>query len=297
MTTAAGGITVILNRSSGLKDEADESPKIAQLFRSHGLDTRVLLVQAGVNAADLARAASRDDRTIVAAGGDGTVSMIASALVDTDAVLGILPLGTFNHFAKDLKIPTDLDGAASIIVAGKTAAIDVGEVNGRIFVNNSSLGLYPEIVFEREQQRRTGRSKWVAYLSAAVSVLRRFPTLRVRLNTGGQELIRRTPFVFVGNNKYEVEGIHLGTRAHLDGGCLYFYLAQPASRFDLLWLLTMTLLGRLRQVKEFEVIDLKEAWIETRRKRLRVAFDGELAKMETPLHYRIRPGALRVIVP
>ena len=149
---------------------------------------------------------------IVAGGGDGTVSTVAAALVDTDICLGVLPLGTLNHFAKDLGLPLDLEAAVRCIATGVTSRVDVGEVNGRVFVNNSSLGLYPDIVRDREQQqKRFGRGKWHALLRASIAALRRYPFLQVSLAVEGRERAYRTPFVFIGNNAYRMEGLTMAS--------------------------------------------------------------------------------------
>ncbi|HVG33349.1 MAG TPA: diacylglycerol kinase family protein, partial [Pyrinomonadaceae bacterium] len=136
--------------------------RLAELFSERGSDARITLAKSGNEIVELARRAARDDcHTVIAGGGDGTINAVASAVVGTDKRLGVLPLGTLNHFAKDLKIPLDLEGAVSNIFDAHVARVDVGEVNGRIFLNNSSLGLYPSIVRQREkQQERLGRGKW-----------------------------------------------------------------------------------------------------------------------------------------
>ncbi|HVG32731.1 MAG TPA: hypothetical protein VM911_06610, partial [Pyrinomonadaceae bacterium] len=178
------------------------------------------------------------------------------------------------------------------------ARVDVGEVNGRIFLNNSSLGLYPSIVRQREkQQERLGRGKWPAFIWATLSVLRRYPFLTVRLNTDEKQMIRRTPFVFVGNNEYEMESFNVGARSCLDAGHLSLYTAQRTGRLGLLRFAIRALFGGLRDEKDFDALCTKEVWIETRRSRLRVATDGEVTVMNTPLHYRVLPGALKVLVP
>jgi diacylglycerol kinase family enzyme len=234
----------------------------------------------------------------VAGGGDGTINAVASEIVGTDRLLGVLPLGTLNHFAKDLKIPLDLEGAASNILDGQAAQVDVGEVNGRIFLNNSSLGLYPSIVRHREkQQERLGRGKWPAFIWATLTVLRRYPFLSVRLSTDKEEMLRRTPFIFVGNNEYEMESFNVGARSCLDAGQLSLYTAQRTGRLGLLRFAIRALFGGLRDENDFDAVCTKEVFVETRRSRLRVATDGEVTVMNTPLHYRVRPGALRVLVP
>jgi diacylglycerol kinase family enzyme len=236
-------------------------------------------------------------RLIVAGGGDGTISSVASALVHTEAALGILPLGTFNHFARDLGIPLDVEAAVRVITAGKVAQVDVGEVNGRTFINNSSVGLYPRIVLGRQHEQRGGHTKWAAFFLATWRVLRRFPHLQIKLATGGTEIVQSTAFAFIGNNQYEIEGPKIGTRRTLNAGELFCYVAHATTRWQLLRLVLDALSGRLRRSQALDVLHGKEAWIAARRRRLRVALDGEVAMLPTPLHFRIRPGALRVIVP
>ncbi len=259
-----------------------------------------MLAQSGDDLARLAKeaAAAEACETIVAGGGDGSINAVTSALIGTNKRLGVLPLGTLNHFAKDLNIPLDMEAAAQTIIDGHEKRVDVGEVNGRIFLNNSSLGLYPMIVREREeQQERLGRGKWPAFLRAASSVLRRYPFLSVRLEADGEKFLRRTPFVFIGNNEYNMNGLQVGGRSTLTDGQLCLYTAHEVSRFGLLRLAVRAMFGRLRQTREFDAVCAKEIWIETRRKRLHVATDGEVNIMDAPLHYRARPLALRVIVP
>jgi YegS/Rv2252/BmrU family lipid kinase len=290
---------VILNATSGADDKESARERLAELFAERGSDARITLARSGAEIVELARRAARDDcETVIAGGGDGTINAVASALVGTDKRLGVLPLGTLNHFAKDLKIPLDLEGAVSNIFDGRVARVDVGEVNGRIFLNNSSLGLYPSIVRQREkQQERLGRGKWPAFIWATLSVLRRYPFLTVRLNTDEKEMLRRTPFVFVGNNEYEMESFNVGARSCLDAGHLSLYTAHRTGRLGLLRFAIRALFGGLREEKDFDALCTKEIWIETRRSRLRVATDGEVTVMNTPLHYRVLPGALNVLVP
>ena len=183
------------------------------------------------------------------------------------------------------------------IIAGHAVMIDVGEVNERIFVNNSSLGLYPHIVHHRETVQRLGHGKWPAFVWAAWAVLRRYPFLDVRLISGGKELKTRTPFVFIGNNRYEMESFNVGRRARLDAGELSLYVTHRTDRLGLLRLALRALFKRLRRSEDFMATTLSEVWIETRHRRMRVAMDGEVAVLETPLHYRVRAGALRVLVP
>jgi diacylglycerol kinase family enzyme len=292
-------LAIIINATSGANDKESARARLAEIYAERGLDARITLARSGAEIVEVARRAAREDgEVVVAGGGDGTINAVASALIGTTKRLGVLPLGTLNHFAKDLKIPLDLEDAAATILDGQEARVDVGEVNGRIFLNNSSLGLYPSIVHQREkQQERLGRGKWPAFIWATLSVLRRYPFLNVRLSTDKKELVRRTPFVFVGNNEYEMESFNVGARSCLDGRQLSLYTSQRTGRLGLLRFAIRALFGGLRDERDFDAMCTKEVWIETRRKRLRVATDGEVTVMNTPLHYRVLPGALNVIVP
>jgi diacylglycerol kinase family enzyme len=294
-------VEVILNAAAGSGDCEAARERLSEIFGETGLDARVRLARTGEELSALAARAAADPRcrVVVAGGGDGTLNAVAAHLVGTDKALGVLPLGTLNHFAKDLRLPLDLDEAARVVAASRaTALVDVGEVNGRVFLNNSGLGLYPHIVRERERQReRLGRGKWAAFLRATLTVLRRYPFMGVRVNAEGRELRRRTPLLFVGNNEYELDAFQIGSRARLDGGVLCLHLTRGVGRLGLLRLALRALAGRLREDKDFDSLTCAEAWIDTRHARASVALDGEVTIMQTPLCYRVRPRALRVVVP
>ncbi len=292
---------VILNRTAGGADVKPEESdaKIRELFQTHGAEARIVNPDREKDLAALAReAAEGTEDTVVAGGGDGTISAVASALADSGKTLGVLPLGTLNHFAKDLQIPLDLPGAIETIMRGQTTAVDVGQVNDRVFINNSSLGLYPRIVANREaQEERLARSKWWALFWAASRAFRRFPFLHLKITVEDKQLARRTAFLFVGNNEYEMAGFNLGGRACLNAGKLGLYLTHRTGRLGLIRLASRALVRRLEQAADFEVYCVQEALIEARQPSLLVATDGEISRMDTPLRYRIRPAALRVRIP
>ena len=293
-------LKIIVSAKAG--SVAGDHDKVRELltrtFNESGVDIDLSFARSGAELTDLARTATQGPyKAIVAGGGDGTVSSVAASIVDSDKPLGVLPLGTLNHFARDLKIPSDVEEAAQTIIAGHTTAIDVAEVNDRIFLNNSSLGLYPIIVRERVKHQRLGFRKWPAFVWATIQALRRYPFLDVRLRVNGELIDRRTPFVFVGNNEYAIDTLNIGLRDRLDRGLLSIYITHRTTRLKLINLAVRALMGRLRDDKDFLALHANEVKIETRRKRLRVAFDGEIELMETPLHYKVRERALRVIVP
>jgi len=289
---------VLVNSKAGVERKDDIQGRVARAFAHHGLDTEIVVFHDGTELArEARRAVDEQCGVLVAGGGDGTIGCVASVVAGTQTTLGVLPLGTLNHFAKDLGIPLKLDDAVGVIAAGRVRIVDVGEVNGRIFINNSSIGLYPTIVVEREQQQQLGKRKWSAFARALFTVLGRYPLIRVSINADGIPKVRKTPLVFVGNNSYEIHGLKLGTRRRLDAGRLSVYLTRDVGRWTLFGFALRALVGRLREHKDFEEVETSEVSIRTVQRRMRVAADGEVTYLDTPLEYRIRPHALKVLAP
>jgi YegS/Rv2252/BmrU family lipid kinase len=288
-------ITVVLNAAAAVRHQHIERD-LGDLFRAVGC-AATIIVAAGQNLTDVAREAASRASTVVAAGGDGTVSGVAAGIIGCRSALGIVPLGTLNHFAKDLHIPLNVHQAVETIAAGHLQRVDVGEVNDRIFVNNCSIGVYPDIVRERDELRN-GHGKWLAMAIATFRVLRRYDGVTVRVDVCGRQQQWRTPFVFVGNNEYVIDGARLGTRATIEQGTLFVYVAPRARARDLPLLVAKALIGRARQSGAFEIVAARELTIDARRmKVIEVAVDGEIVKMTTPLVYRTRPESLQVVVP
>jgi diacylglycerol kinase family enzyme len=292
-------LTVILNRAAGSGKDETLRDRLVALFETHGITSDVHVIEGGKGIAEIVTRATRDGSfAVVAGGGDGTVGAVASFLIDSECPLAVLPLGTLNHFAKDLGIPLDLATATLTVATGDVRRVDVGEVNGRIFVNNSSLGLYPNMVRGRERAQRLGRSKWAALFWATVAALRRYPLLVVRLTSSdGLPFTRRTPVVFIGNNEYQMKGFEIGSRPFLDRGTLAVYVAHHDGPVALIRMAVEAVFGRLRRGVDFDFLHTKSLQIEAKRKMVHVATDGEIAMLPLPLHYRTRPRALRVIVP
>jgi diacylglycerol kinase family enzyme len=246
----------------------------------------------------LDRALAGRPRCVVAAGGDGTVNAVAARAIAHDLPLGVLALGTLNHFARDLDIPDDLDAAVRVIAAGIERRVDVATTNDRLFLNNASIGLYATMVVEREhQQRRLGRGKWSALLRATVAALRDPQAFEVVVEVDGRELRRRTPFLFVGNNDYDVQGADAGRRARLDDGVLSLYVLHPRTAAGLLWLALRTLLRGISGARDLDAFSAPQVEVHARGARLRVARDGEVDEMQSPVRFAVRPRALRVYAP
>ena len=292
--------SVLLNAAAGLRPRQVQAEvvRVRELFATLEVEANVRLV-AGPDLLAAARAAAASDTDVVVmAGGDGTVSAGAGGLAGTGKPMGVLPLGTLNHFARDLGIPTLLEDAVRTVAEGIVREVDVGEANDRVFVNNSSLGLYPAAVALRDAwMAQQSMWKWVAMGRAALDTLRRFPVVRLTLRLPEGSLNVTTPMVFIGNNRYETKLFSLGQRPALDEGDLWVYLARDAGRFRFLRLALRALIGRLDDSRDFQGLCVKEMRVEDRRRVLKVAFDGEVGHVAPPLRYQIRPRALRVIVP
>jgi diacylglycerol kinase family enzyme len=294
-------VRVIVNRHGGTLKAGgeDQEDQIEAAFEKAGVEADVRMTEPD----DIFDALSEGARApgldaLVAGGGDGTLSCAAGHLADSRRPLGILPLGTLNHLARDAGIPAGLDEAAAVIAAGHIRAIDLAEVNGRVFVNNSSVGLYPDMVRLREvEQGRLGRSKRMAMLSASLDTLRSFRRLRLWVSAEGLDEPVRTPLLFVGNNRYQVNLFSLGQREALDRGELCLYAIRARGRAHLFWAGIRGIFGKLDQQRDFVTAYVQNAEVSSTRESLTIAVDGETVRMDLPLRYRIRPKALKLIVP
>lgn len=292
-------IPVLINQESGsAKDDPDLERAIALLFRSVGIEAAVEWCAGAGLAERCTILAKRGARAIVVGGGDGTISAAASALAGTATSLGVLPLGTLNHFARDLGISSDLKEAARIIAASRQLKVDVAEVNGRAFINNSAVGLYPLMVIDREsQRRRSGRGKWPALVVAAVRTLFRFRHQRLTLHIHGKEARVDTPLLFVGNNDYRLDLRGAGRRRSVADGHLAVIAMAKNTRRGFFAAVARALVGRARETDLIRIANVSTLRVESRRSRLPVTLDGEVESMTPPLLYRIRPRDLIVLAP
>ena len=245
----------------------------------------------------LARAQAAEIDAVVVGGGDGSIRTVAGVLAGTNVPLGILPLGTLNHFVKDLGIPLHVKEAAEVIARGETRAVDLAEVNGETFINNSSIGIYPYIVLDRERRRAHHKlTKWMAMVPALFRLLKHFPRRQLALSAEGWTRPYRTPCLLIGNNEYGMEFFELGRRHHLDRGELSVYVVKQRRPFGFFWMICRMVFGKASQARNIESFRLKEVQVRSKTSRLPVALDGEVEMMRPPLQYRSLPGALRVIV-
>jgi diacylglycerol kinase family enzyme len=295
-------VLVLLNAAAGTlasSANGDEAERIARGFGSHGLEVDVRAVE-GAKLLEVTREARDSGRfdLILAGGGDGTVNTVASELVGSRVAFGVLPLGTFNHLAKELAIPLELEQAVDALAGGKTVGFDVGRVNGRTFLLFCAVGLYSDMIKHRDAQRRVlGRSKWVAGVIAFFRMFSRWPLIRVRLRVGERSMKRLTPVVFVALSEYQIRALGLEDYSCRCRDRLNIFLAAKTKRRGLLWMMIKGFFGAMKPRKDFEVVTAKEAELGMRGRTVRVGVDGEVVDLTTPLTLAVVAGGLRVRVP
>jgi diacylglycerol kinase family enzyme len=288
-------IDVLLNERAGSADR-DSVLRIGEAFGKAGVTPRMRAVP-GDRLAAAAEQSARDGAVLVAAGGDGTVSTVAGVAADTGRKLGVIPLGTLNHFARDAGLPLDLDEAVRTILAGHVDPLDIATANGVAFVNNVSAGLYPRVVRERQRAQRNGHTKWTAFAMGLARAWIDFRPFTVRLTIDGTERVVVTPFVFVGNGEYVTEGLDVGRRSSIANGRLSVYTAPECTRAEMLTLIVRALTGRLTEDVALDALTAAEVTIEPAARRTALAKDGELVTMVPPIRCALRRGALRTLRP
>jgi diacylglycerol kinase family enzyme len=243
--------------------------------------------------------AATECEILVAGGGDGTIRGMAEAALAHDKTLGVLPLGTFNYFARGLGIPLDLEAAARVILDGDRREVAVLDLAGQLVLNNSSIGITPAVLARRQKlYQRWGRSQLNTYLSAFLTAFRAPPRLQVRLVTREGEVVRQTPMVMVCSSAFQIETFALAGRECLEADQFAVYVARMAGRLTVFRLGIRTLMRQLRVGADYEVICASDVTIERlRRSRFRVAIDGELERRESPLRFRVNPKRLSVMAP
>lgn len=299
-STVVRRFAVVLNHSAGaLVGREDVLEAMQQAFAQHDVIAEFVPVDAGDLSARVAMARDAGADAVVVVGGDGTIACAAQAMVGSDTPLGILPCGTMNVLARDLSIPIgDLAAAIRVLAEFHVRAIDVGEVNGRIFLCGSMVGL-PTVL---GQVREAGRGKsflrsWARYAGAALRMFRTYRPLRLRLHTAGRDWTVRTPALLITPNPLADHITHHWGRTRLDGGLLAAYVFDRLKLIDAVRIGVPVMLGRWTGDEAVEELSLAELTITGHRPSMRVMNDGEAMLLDMPLHYIIRQRALRVLVP
>jgi diacylglycerol kinase family enzyme len=290
-------ICVLVNPGSGKR--ADPHGELEAIFARHpGRFEMRRLGQGHDFTAVTEQAISDGFATIVAAGGDGTISGVAPLVARAGRRLGVLPLGTFNYFARALDLPEDIEGAVEVLLADHEMELSVGEVNGVGFLNNASLGAYAAILMRRERiYSRWGRSRLAAHWSVFTTLARFRSPLTVKVTVDGELSRMRSPLVFVANNAYQLERFGLDGAECVRDGKFALFIAPDCKRMELVAFALRLAWRSAKPGRDFELICGRDILVETRQKRRLVAHDGERDRMTGPFHFRIRDEKLRVAVP
>lgn len=294
-------IHAIVNKRAGTVLDWESGPlreEILAAFRVQGHEVTLHLISPDELVPAIERALAEGCQALIVGGGDGTVRTAATKLLGTDVPLGILPLGTLNRLARDLKIPLEVHAAAATLANGRVAEIDVGDVNGRIFLNNSILGL--TVIYSQYRQSVRGRpflERMRGYATAFKDILKSRRRMDVDIDHGQSRMRLRVLSMAVSNNRYVERASLMLEKAALNDGVLAVYISQHPSGWALARAIIRAMLGRFRSDPNVVHIEGHEIDISARRSRLRLANDGELEIVEMPLRYTIRPSALKVLVP
>jgi diacylglycerol kinase family enzyme len=295
-------VFIVLNAASGSGDAALTRAIIAAELTQAGRAYHILAVEAAQTLADVARDAVARARAeqgiVVAVGGDGTINTVAQAVLGSGLAFGVVPQGTFNYFSREYGIPSDTAEAARLLLDGRVRPVQVGQVNERVFLVNASLGLYPDLLENRETwKRQLGRSRLVAFWAGLTTLLREHRRLTLDIEHGGERRTLRTATLFVGNNRLQLEQLGLPQVPAIERGRLAGITLRPTGKLTMLWLLLRGALGRLGDADRVVNFSFRSMHLRPRRRRIKVATDGEVCWMSPPLHVRVSPDALHLIVP
>ena len=295
----------IINAASGRSDADAKRAVIENALQAAGRTGELRFARP----AELDRVAREASATafatrsaVVAVGGDGTINAVAQAAHAASCALGVVPLGTFNYFARTHGISTDPAVAAHMLMQAVPTPVQVGTVNGHVFLVNASLGLYPVLLEDRETYKsRFGRSRWVALGAACMTLLRFHRQLRLQIEQGGVVRNVRTPTLFVGNNRLQLEQVGVNLSNHptrpLDDGQIAAVMLKPMGTLAMVGLMVRGAMGTLGDADSVDSFAFSRMVVRPRRRKIKVAYDGEVTHMRTPLEFRVAAQPLYLLKP
>ncbi len=295
-------ITVLLNSGSTLQEKANLEQTIAESFSLVNCKAQIVTIQKGDDFRAIVKSQiqqTRDHKGImVAAGGDGTVNLIAEICYKQNVTLGVIPLGTFNYFARELQIPTNIEEAVKIIASGEVRKVSVGLVHDHVFLNNASFGLYTKIIRQREQaSSRFGRMRIIAAVAAVYSLFNKHRLMSIRIHSAQEKDQHKTPMVFVGNNTLQLENLGLDVANCTKQDKLAVVIMQPIKRWETAMFIFLGAIRKLKDQSRLKEYCADDFEVTTNHKIIDLVIDGEIIKCATPLKFRVEKNALSVIVP
>ncbi len=294
----------VLNRTSGSDDASTVAASIARVMRRSGRPFELFEARHPRELGELARRAVSQAQerqgVVVVAGGDGTINAVTQEVLPSGLPFGVLPQGTFNFFGRAHGLPEgDVETGVRSLLDAREKPVQVGLVNGRVFLVNASLGLYPQLLEQREQaKQRLGRHRWVALVSGLRSLLGSYPRLQMLLERDGRPRALRSTTLVVGNNRLQLEQLGLSEASAVEHGQLVGIAMPPVSRGRMLLAALRGLSGHLPDVEQIEDFAFSTMEVSLRRqRRVKLALDGEITRMELPLRFEVAPQHLRLLVP
>jgi diacylglycerol kinase family enzyme len=296
---------IVLNAGSGRSDTETTYRSIADVLNAAGRAHEILRVEDPEQLQEIATQAvakaQQDGGIVVAAGGDGTLNAVAQATLGSGCQFGVIPQGTFNYFGRTHGISSDAAEATAALLTARVQPVQVGLVNNRVFLVNASLGLYPQSLEDREEQKkRLGRSRLVAAWAALRTIARDYQPMLIRLQHEGRTHELRTLTLFVGNNRLQLEQIGLDESETVEDGKLAAIVVAPVPTLALLRLVARSAMGNLekvRGVRHFAFSSITVAPSSRLVQRVKIATDGEITWMRTPLEFRVAPEPLWLLKP
>jgi len=295
----ASALLFVINAAAGALDVDAKRAVINAALAARGRTGELLTCRPEELArasADAAAAAVARGTAVIAVGGDGSLNTVAQAAHAAGCAMGVIPYGTFNYFARTHGIPTDPAAAALLLLDARPMPVQVAAINDRVFLVNASLGAYPELLQDREAYKaRFGRSRWVAFVAACATLLRAQRRLRLHIEMGATVRDVQTLTLFVGNNRLQLEQFGAEPNDTLAGtpgdGSMAALMLRPIGTLSMIGLMLHGAMGNLGEAAgvegfEFHHMVVKPA-LAPGRSEVVVAFDGEVARMRSPIDIRV----------
>jgi diacylglycerol kinase family enzyme len=289
----------VINSSSGALDIDAKRTVIESALRARGRQGELLICGPGELprvAREAAAAAVARGTAVIAVGGDGSLNTVAQAAHAAGCAVGVIPYGTFNYFARTHGIPTEPGAAVRLLLDASPVPVQVSAINDQVFLVNASLGMYPELLQDREAYKaRFGRSRWVAFVAACATLLRVQRRLRLHIEMGPAVRDVQTLTLFLGNNRLQLEQLGAQPPDTVPGipgdGSMAALMLRPIGTLSMIGLMLQGAMGRLGEAAGVESFEFHHMVVNPRllpgRKYVTVAFDGEVARMRSPIDIRV----------
>ena len=303
---APAPLFIVLNVRSSTYDALKTREVIDGILSAAGREHRLRIVRDATQLHDAARQTVDEARArggvVVAGGGDGTINAMAQATLGSGCSFGVLPLGTFNYFSRTHGIPVNTADATRLLLTARAYPVQVGLVNDRVFLINASLGMYPDLLEDREAfNKKFGRTRLVAVIAGVVTVLHHHRQLRLFIEQGGSTRQMRTPVLFIGNNRLQLDQAGIAEAPLLAQGQLDAITLRPMGTLTMLCLALRGAFGQLGEAKSVTSFPFKRIVVRPTKSygthRLKVAIDGEIVWLRAPIEFRVAAEVLHLLKP